>query len=106
MFGGRSSIQLARILGIRVGVDISWFVVLFLFIFWLNGSFSDVLDDDTLGFVAAVLAGIHLARTRRGDEGAQRKLAAGVLVVGLIPLVLTALFVALLIALCSGGGCS
>ena len=55
MFGGRS-LRLATILGIRVGVNASWFVVLFLFIFWLNGSFSDVLDDDTLGFVAAVLA--------------------------------------------------
>jgi len=55
LFGGRS-LRLATILGIRVGVNASWFVVLFLFIFWLNGSFSDVLDDDTLGFVAAVLA--------------------------------------------------
>ena len=55
MLGGKS-FRLATILGIRVGVDVSWFVVLFLFIFWLNGSFSDVLADDTLGFVAAVVA--------------------------------------------------
>src|SRR4051794_26325417 len=53
---GGSSLRLATILGIRVGVNASWFLVLFLFIFWLNGSFSDILEDDTLGFVAAVLA--------------------------------------------------
>jgi Zn-dependent protease len=55
LFGGRS-FRLATILGIRVGVDVSWFVVLFVFIFWLSGSFGDVLDDETLGFAAAVVA--------------------------------------------------
>lgn len=55
MLGG-SSFQLGRILGIRIGVNASWFLILFLFIFWLSGSFGRDLDDPTLGFVAAVIA--------------------------------------------------
>ena len=35
MLGG-SSFQLGRILGIRIGVNASWFLILFLFIFWLS----------------------------------------------------------------------
>ena len=46
--------KLATIAGIRVGVNASWFVVLFLFIFWLNGSFADILGDGSLAFAAAV----------------------------------------------------
>jgi len=52
---GGSSIRLTTILGIRVGVNISWFLILFLAIFWLQGSFGDALDDPQLGFVVAVL---------------------------------------------------
>jgi Zn-dependent protease len=52
---GGSSIRLATILGIRVGVNVSWFLILFLAIFWLQGSFADALADDQLGFVVAVL---------------------------------------------------
>src|SRR3954453_1701217 len=55
MLGG-SSFQLGRIFGIRIGVNASWFLILFLFIFWLSQSFGDVLGDDTKGYVAAVLA--------------------------------------------------
>jgi Zn-dependent protease/CBS domain-containing protein len=40
---GGSSIQLARVLGIRVGVGPSWFFVLFLMIYSLSGYFHDVL---------------------------------------------------------------
>ena len=49
MPGGRS-IQLARVFGIRIGVDPSWFLVLFLFIYWLTGVFP---GDDTQAFVLA-----------------------------------------------------
>ena len=35
MLGG-SSFQLGRILGIRIGVNASWFLILFLFLFWLS----------------------------------------------------------------------
>ncbi len=57
MLGG-SSIKLATILGIRVGVNVSWFLILFLAIFWLQGSFADALDDDQLGFIVAVLTAL------------------------------------------------
>jgi Zn-dependent protease len=53
---GGSSIRLATILGIRVGVNVSWFLILFLAIFGLQGSFADALDDDQLGFIIAVLS--------------------------------------------------
>jgi Zn-dependent protease len=55
MFGGRGSIQLARVFGIRVGVTTSWFVVLFVFIFLLSGSFKDTLDSsDSTAYATAV----------------------------------------------------
>ena len=54
MLGG-SSIRLATIFGIRVGVHVTWFVVLFLFIYWLNGAFDDTLDPG-LAFWTAVAA--------------------------------------------------
>jgi len=41
MVGGRS-IQLFRVFGIRVGVDPSWFIVLFLVIWSLSGYFKDL----------------------------------------------------------------
>ena len=37
MFGGGGSIQLARVFGIRVGVEPSWFLILFLIIWSLTG---------------------------------------------------------------------
>ena len=57
MFGG-SSFQLGRILGIRIGVNASWFFILFLFLFWLSSRFGDDLNDPTMGFVAAVIAAV------------------------------------------------
>jgi Zn-dependent protease len=51
---GGSSIRLATILGIRVGVNVSWFLILFLAIFYFQGLFGDTLDDDQLGFIVAV----------------------------------------------------
>ena len=55
MLGG-SSIRLATIFGIRIGVNVTWFAVLFLFIFWLNQSFEDVLGDSQMAFWTAVAA--------------------------------------------------
>jgi len=61
MFGRSGSIQLARILGIRVGVDASWFVVLFLVIFWLSDSFQDTLgSSDTTAYLTAVASALLL----------------------------------------------
>ena len=56
MLGSGRSLPLLRIFGIRIGVNVSWFLVLFLFIYWLAEPFGDRLNDDTLGFVAAVAA--------------------------------------------------
>src|SRR5690242_5546617 len=53
MLGG-SSFQLGRIFGIRIGVNASWFLILFLFIFWLSQSFTDVLGDQTAGYATAL----------------------------------------------------
>jgi Zn-dependent protease len=54
MFGG-GSIQLMRIFGIRIGVSVSWFVVLFLVIFGLSASFKNVLDgSDQEAYLVAV----------------------------------------------------
>ena len=50
--------KLANILGIRVGVNVSWFVVLFLFIFWFQQQFTDILGDSSLGFLTAVLTAL------------------------------------------------
>jgi Zn-dependent protease len=41
MFSGRS-IPLVRVFGIRVGVDPSWFLALFLFIWWLTDYYKEV----------------------------------------------------------------
>jgi Zn-dependent protease len=53
MFGG-ASIQLARVLGIRIGVHPSWFVVLFLMIWSLSGLYEDVVGQNA--FVLAALS--------------------------------------------------
>jgi Zn-dependent protease len=61
MFGRPGSIQLARVLGIRVGVDASWFVVLFLVIFWLSGAFrSELGGSDTTAYLTAVVSALLL----------------------------------------------
>jgi Zn-dependent protease len=58
MPGGRS-IQLARIFGIRIGVDPSWFVVLFLFIWWLSGEYRTLFPgDDTKAFALATASAL------------------------------------------------
>jgi len=57
MLGG-SSFQLGRIFGIRIGVNASWFLILFLFLFWLSAQFTDILEDTTKGYVAAVVAAV------------------------------------------------
>ena len=47
VFGGGGSIQLARVFGIRIGVDPSWFFVLFLIIWSLSGFYQDLLSRTT-----------------------------------------------------------
>jgi Zn-dependent protease len=59
MFGGRS-IQLARVFGIRIGVDPSWFLVLFLVIYSLTGYYQDALpgENDSGAFALAVASAV------------------------------------------------
>jgi Zn-dependent protease len=58
VFGG-NSIQLGRIFGIRIGVDVSWFFVLFLFIWSLSGWYQDLFPgDDTKAFTLAVISSL------------------------------------------------
>lgn len=44
MFSGGGTLTLFRVRGIRIAVDWSWFLVLFLVIFWLSDFYGDVLD--------------------------------------------------------------
>jgi Zn-dependent protease len=57
MFGG-GSITLFHVRGIRVGVDWSWFFVLFLVIFWLSDFYGDVLGErgSSSAFALAVVS--------------------------------------------------
>jgi Zn-dependent protease len=56
MPGGRS-IQLARVLGIRIGVDPSWFIALFIFIWLLSDEYKRLFpDDDTKAFTLATVS--------------------------------------------------
>jgi len=55
MFGGGGSVQLARVLGIRIGASPSWFLVLFLMIYSLSGYFDTVLNtSSTTAYLIAV----------------------------------------------------
>ena len=59
MFGTGGSFQLARVFGIRIGVNVSWFIVLFLFIYLFQGSFQEKLAaSDSTAFVVAVVAAV------------------------------------------------
>jgi Zn-dependent protease len=51
MLGGRS-IPLVRIFGIRIGVDPSWFLALFLFIWWLTDYYQAALGSNDGGAFA------------------------------------------------------
>lgn len=57
MLGGGSSIQIARIFGIRIGASPSWFVVLFVLIYLLSDFFQGKLDGSSSeGYLVAVTA--------------------------------------------------
>src|SRR3954462_7648006 len=56
---GAGSIQLARVFGIRIGASPSWFVVLFLMIYYLSGLFDDLL----VGYSNTTAYGIAVAGT-------------------------------------------
>jgi Zn-dependent protease len=56
VFGGGNSLQLFKVSGIRVGVHPTWFLILFLFIWWTRPSFDDAITSPDQGFIAAVIA--------------------------------------------------
>ena len=59
MFGGGGSIQLVRVFGIRIGASPSWFIILFLAIYWLSDGFQDTLGGTvTEAYVVAVAAAV------------------------------------------------
>ena len=43
-----AGLTLFRVRGIRIAVDFSWFLVLFLVILWLSDFYRDVLDASTI----------------------------------------------------------
>jgi Zn-dependent protease len=57
MLGGRS-IPLVRIFGIRIGVDPTWFLALFLFIWWLTDYYQSAMPNssDSSAFVLATVS--------------------------------------------------
>ncbi len=60
MLGGKP-ITLFHVRGIRITVDWSWFLVLFLVIFWLSGFYGDVLGEsssDSTPFALAVISAL------------------------------------------------
>ncbi len=53
----RSSIKLFDAFGIRIGVDASWFLILFLMIFWLSGLFRATLhSSDAIAYLTTVVS--------------------------------------------------
>src|SRR4051794_5196343 len=82
VFGGGGSIQLARIFGIRVGANPSWFFVLFVLIYWLTGYFDDVVPGSNgqafgLAVAAALLFFISLTMHELGHAIVARRNGLG-----------------------------
>lgn len=52
-----TSIKLMDVFGLRIGVDASWFVILFLLIFLLSGPFRQTLhSSDALAYLTTVVS--------------------------------------------------
>ena len=56
MFGEGGSIQLVRVSGIRIGASPSWFLILFVLIWLLSGSFQDTLGGSSTEAYATAVA--------------------------------------------------
>ncbi|HEX3262664.1 MAG TPA: site-2 protease family protein, partial [Solirubrobacterales bacterium] len=57
----RGAVTLFHVRGIRIGIDYSWFFVLFLIIFMLSSSYGSVLDTpsgDALPYALAVISAL------------------------------------------------
>jgi Zn-dependent protease len=55
MLGG-GSFTLFRIRGIRIGVDWSWFLILFLLLFWMSDFYADLLGEESYATTPFLLA--------------------------------------------------
>ncbi len=61
MFSRSGSVRLFTVSGIRVGVDASWFIVLFLMIYLLSGPFRETLhSSDGIAYVTTVVSVLAL----------------------------------------------
>lgn len=59
VFGGGGSFQVARIFGIRIGVDVSWFLILFVIVWSLTGYYRDLFPlDGGKSFLLALVSGL------------------------------------------------
>ena len=56
MFGGGNTITLVRVRGITVAVDWSWFLILFLVIFWLSSFYGELLGQPSSSMEPYLLA--------------------------------------------------
>jgi Zn-dependent protease len=82
MMMGRS-IKLVNLFGIRIGVNPTWFIILFLFIFWLSGYFERTLDgSQTQAYVVAVISTllffVSLIAHEMGHALVARRLGIGI----------------------------
>ena len=70
MFGG-GSITLFHIRGIRIAVDWSWFLILFLVIFWMSNFYDDLLGPSASSTTPATSSGAggRMKRTGRTPLG-------------------------------------
>src|SRR5918997_7148180 len=83
MLGTGSSIQLARVFGIRIGASPSWFFVLFIFIYIVSDYFRGVLGGSvTEAYVVAVCAVmlffVSLVMHELGHAVVARRLGIGI----------------------------
>jgi Zn-dependent protease len=59
MLGSGRSYRLATLFGIRIGVNASWFLILFVFLYFFQDSFRATLDaSDTVAFATALAAAV------------------------------------------------
>ncbi len=81
---GRTSFQLARVFGIRIGVSGSWFFVLFILIYWLGHTYFPkvISGSETTAYLVAVAAAfgyfLSLVLHELGHALVARRLGIGI----------------------------